>query len=185
MSEKGIRCESWANRSLYLGSNAREIHCTEVWEGEAKRWTMSQETCLIVVRWKLPCISLNLEGCKNSLMMSAFTRRRRIFLWNAERWTPEFIELCMIKWHTGFVCMYAVPDICCFPATNSNTHPPQGSRLVTLSRGKTVKKLHNYLWKKAPSGHRPATDGRRGFLLFQGEIITSPSSIIVSEIVGL
>ena len=140
--EKGIRWESWAIRSLYLGSNARKIHCTQVWEGEAKRRTISQETCLIAVRWKLPCKVWNPCSPGWGYMFPLFMWRRN-FLWNsAERKTPEVIELCMIKWQTVLPVSKCCPVYPIrFPATNGTYTSSAGQRI----RDKTGRNAGNFI----------------------------------------
>ncbi len=71
---------------------------------------MSQETCLIVVRQKLPCkvYSHLLFRGSRGVRFCTVSCRRRIFLWNVKGEEPELIELCMIKWQVeipGFLIL--------------------------------------------------------------------------------
>ena len=139
--EKGIRWESWAIRSLYLGSNASIIHCILVREGEAKQWTMSQETCLIAVRWKLPCkvwiphtvrysrwLHFHDEGGFFMECRKVRTWTYRIMHWLNGRWGVLLLLSCFTKF--------------CFPATDKTAHPPQEQNNSWLKSGHFIRKQY-------------------------------------------
>lgn len=58
IGEKGIRWESWAIRSLYLGSNAAGNHCTEVYINARRYLSVSPQGMIYVVpvRHTVKCI---------------------------------------------------------------------------------------------------------------------------------
>lgn len=104
---------------------------------------MSQETCLIVVRQKLPCkvySHLLFRGSRGVRFCTIFCKRR-IFLWNVKGEEPELIELCMIKWQVEIPCFLILLFLLQtkIDPVNSATcramHPPQKTRPVTGKQG--------------------------------------------------
>ena len=104
---------------------------------------MSQETCLIVVRQKLPCkvYSHLLFRGSRGVRFCTISCKRRIFLWNVKGEEPELIELCMIKWQVEIPCFLILLFLLqtkidpVNSATYRAMHPPQKTRPVTGKQG--------------------------------------------------